>query len=97
MVRSLAFKPDGKFLASGSEDRTVRIWDLATGIPRILRGHRNIVISVAFSTDGKMLASASADFDVRLWNIDSISTAPSSAQALADWLTSLTTMTERTE
>ena len=67
-VTSLAFSPDGKTLASASEDRTVGLWDTATGQRlRTLSGHTDNVLSVAFSPDGKTLASASADATVRLW------------------------------
>src|SRR5881398_2323492 len=59
-VASVAFSPDGKVLATGSFDNTVKLWDFATGKElHNLKGHTNQVYSVAFSPDGNLLASGS--------------------------------------
>jgi serine/threonine protein kinase/Tol biopolymer transport system component len=68
-VWSVAFSPDGKRLASASNDRTVKVWDAVTGQEILsLTGHTGGVSSVAFSLDGKHLASASNDRTVKVWD-----------------------------
>jgi WD40 repeat protein len=69
-VRSLAFSPDDRLLAAGSENKTVVVWSLAAGSePRILTGHTNWVTSVAFSPDGRTLATGSNDRTINLWDV----------------------------
>jgi hypothetical protein len=69
-VVGVAFSPDGTRIATASADRTVRLWDAATGkqIGQPLTGHTDQVYGVAFSPDGTRIASASADRTVRLWD-----------------------------
>ena len=68
-VSSVAFSPDSKLVTSGSHDRTVKIWDAATGTcTQTLEGHSNIVTSVAFSPDSKLVAFGSLDETVKIWD-----------------------------
>jgi WD40 repeat protein len=72
-VNSVAFSIDGKKLASGSDDATVRVWDAETGeLQKIFNGHNGPVLSVVFSPDagGKWLASGSLDGSSRIWNAE---------------------------
>jgi WD40 repeat protein len=70
-VKSIAFSPDGKFLASAADDRTIRLWDVSTGKQiRAFTGHTLPVNLVSFAPDGKSIASSSSDGTVRVWEVD---------------------------
>jgi cytochrome c len=66
-IVALALSPDGNTLASASWDRTIRLWPVNGGEPRVLTGHDQNVNGVAFSPDGKSLVSAAYDATVRIW------------------------------
>jgi WD40 repeat protein len=81
-VNSAEFSPDGKTLASSSDDGTIILWDVASRQPigQPLSEHSNVVYSVAFSPDGKTLASGSEDGTIILWDVDPVSWAGGSCQ-----------------
>src|SRR5207253_1957418 len=69
-VTSVAMTADGRRAASGSRDKTVRVWDLERGICLAsLKGHRGSVQGMAMTADGRRAASGSADGTMRLWDL----------------------------
>ncbi|WP_251959410.1 serine/threonine-protein kinase [Nostoc commune] len=70
-VNSVAFSPDGITLGSASDDKTIKLWKLASGEEiRTLQGHSTWIWTVTFSPDSKTLASGSADKTIKLWNLE---------------------------
>ena len=69
-VRSVTFSSNGTLLVSGSEDQTIKLWDMQTGgVVKTFSGHDRWVLSVCISADSTVIASGSADKTIRLWNI----------------------------
>ena len=68
-IETIACSPDGRLIASGTNNKTVRIWDAAKGeCLHTLKGHEKGILSIAFSPDGRLLASGDAKGVVRIWN-----------------------------
>ena len=70
--KAVCFSEDGEKIASGGDDKKVRIWNAKSGkLIHVLTGHKDTVTAVAFSPNGKWIASGSDDHTIRIWDVDS--------------------------
>ena len=70
-INSLSFSPDGNLLASGSDDKTTKLWDVKSGSLIRTLSETSYVTSVAFSPDGSLLASGNYGKTIKLWDVKS--------------------------
>ncbi|KIM20496.1 hypothetical protein M408DRAFT_81933 [Serendipita vermifera MAFF 305830] len=90
-VYSVCFSLGGKRIASGSADRTIRVWDAETGevVAGPLQGHTGTVFSVAFSPDGRRIVSGSDDTTIRVWDAETGEVVAGPLQGHNDWVRSV--------
>ncbi|MBN2534111.1 MAG: caspase family protein [Spirochaetales bacterium] len=69
-ISRLAFCPNSRYVASGSIDTTVRLWDVQTGEGKVLQGHFDKIEDLDFSPDGRFLVSTGYDTTIRIWNVE---------------------------
>lgn len=70
-IRSVCFSPDGMYLATGAEDKLIRVWDIENRrIKHTFAGHEQDIYSLDFSRNGRSIASGSGDRTVRVWDLE---------------------------
>jgi WD40 repeat protein len=72
-VEGVSFSPDNQFIASASEDQTVKIWNRDGLLLETLTGYKNWVNKISFSPDSKLIATASSDKTIKLWRLECVS------------------------
>jgi general transcriptional corepressor TUP1 len=67
----VCFSPDGRFLAAGAEDKTVKVWDIEkNNLQHTFHGHELDIYSLDFSADGRFIVSGSGDKKAKIWNME---------------------------
>ncbi|TFK35241.1 hypothetical protein BDQ12DRAFT_760176, partial [Crucibulum laeve] len=93
-VSSVIFSPDGKYIVCGSDDQTVRVWNVETAVGNPIQGHTDGVTSASFSPDGKYIVSGSGDQTVHLWNMETGQAVRNHTNAHTDWTSCTSTFKE---
>jgi WD40 repeat protein len=76
-VTAVAVTPDGTRIVSGSDDRTLKVWDLASGeLVQTLEGHADAITAIAITPDGARAVSACRDQTIKVWNLGAAAAAP---------------------
>ncbi|MGI0500078.1 AAA-like domain-containing protein [Limnospira platensis] len=70
LIWRVTFSPDGEYIATSSNDNTIKLWDKRGNLLQVFAGHEGDVFDVAFSPDGQFLASASLDKTAKIWTVD---------------------------
>lgn len=90
-ILSVSFSPDGQMVASGSGDKTLRIWDVDVEMPRhVLKGHKDWILAVSWAPNGKRIASGGKDGLVRIWDpIQGVPLPKKPLRGHSKWITSV--------
>ncbi|KIJ58371.1 hypothetical protein HYDPIDRAFT_119616 [Hydnomerulius pinastri MD-312] len=89
-IYAISYSPNGKLIATGTQDKSIRIWDSQSGRMLLdLIGHTDTIRALSFSHNGTQLASGSADHTIRIWNTSSGDTLGESWEAHSDYATSV--------
>lgn len=71
-VLCISFSPDGRYIASGSNDKIIKLWEATTGkLIRKIEGHADMILSINFSPDGRYISSGGWDKTVKVWEAQS--------------------------